>query len=288
MNKSTKRIQRLIAFTAITIWSCSTVSHAATAVVQVGTGGDHFVPAVTNINVGDRVIWNWTGPNHNTVSTNGLWGSATMGTGTSFTNTFNNAGAFGYVCTIHASFGMTGTINVSGGAANVPPIVSITNLSPGAVFAAPANVTIRAMAADSDGSVTNVQFRVGATAFGNATVAPYAATTNNLPAGNYTLSAVASDNKGAMTTNSVAISVVTPAAIVLTSFQQLTPSIFRFTYTANAGLRYVVQRSTDLTASIWTSLTTNTAAGSSVDFTNSSAPSAAAFYRVGRLPNPNL
>src|SRR5206468_6324580 len=115
-----------------------------------------------------------------------------------------------------------------------------------------------------------------------------AATTNSLPAGNYTLSAVASDNKGAMTTNSVAITVVTPAAVVLSSFQQLTPSIFRFTYSANTGLRYLVQRSTDLTSSIWTPLNTNTAAGSSVNFTNSNAPSSAAFYRVARLPNPNL
>jgi hypothetical protein len=84
------------------------------------------------------------------------------------------------------------------------------------------------------------------------------------------------------------MSVVTPAAVVLTSFQRLTPSIFRFTYTANSGLRYVVQRSTDLTSAIWTSLNTNTATGSSVNFTNSNAPSSAAFYRVGRLPNPNL
>lgn len=287
MNNSTKWILRAIAFIAVAVMSYSTASHAATAVVQVGTGGDHFVPAVTNINVGDRVIWNWTGLNHNTVSTNGLWASVTTNTGATFTNTFNNAGAFGYVCTIHASFGMTGTIIVSGGA-NVSPNVSITNLSPGAVFAAPANLTVRAMASDSDGSVTNVQFRVGSVAFGNATAVPYAATTNSLPAGSYTVSAVASDNKGAMTTNSVAINVVMPAALVLSSFQQLTPSIFRFTYTANAGLRYVVQRATDLTSSIWTSLNTNTASGSSVDFTNSNAPTGQAFYRVGRLPNPNL
>jgi plastocyanin len=285
MNKSKKWIRRIIAFTAIAVWSCSIASRAATAVVLVGSGGDRFVPAVTNINVGDRVIWNWAGPNHNTTSTGSLWASSTMSTG-SFTNTFNTPGTFAYECTIHVAFGMTGTIIVSG-VANVPPTVSITNLSSGAVFAAPANVTIRATASDSDGSVTNVQFRVGPVVIGNGTAAPYAATTNNLPAGNYTLSAVASDNKGAMTTNSVAITVVTPADIVLSSFQQLTPSIFRFSYTANAGLRYVVQQSTDLTSSIWTSLNTNTAAGSSVNFTNSNAPSSAAFYRVGRLPNPN-
>jgi plastocyanin len=286
MNKSRKWIRRIIVFTAIAVWSCSIASRAATAVVLVGSGGDHFVPAVTNIVAGDRVIWSWVGNNHDTVSTTGLWTSSVTNAGASFTNTFNTAGSFPYECTIHFQFGMTGTIIVSG-VANVPPTVSITNLSSGAVFAAPANVTIRATASDSDGSVTNVQFRVGSAVVGNATAAPYAATTNNLPAGNYTLSAVASDNKGAMTTNSVAISVVTPAAVVLSSFQRLTPSIFRFTYTANAGLRYVVQQSTALTSSIWTSLNTNTAPGSSVNFTNSNATSSAAFYRVGRLPNPN-
>jgi plastocyanin len=287
MNKSRKWIRRIIAFTAIAVWSCSIASRAATAVVLVGSGGDHFVPAVTNISAGDRVIWSWVGNNHNTVSTTGLWSSSVTNAGASFTNTFNSAGTFPYECTIHVSFGMTGTINVSA-AANSPPSVAITNLSSGAVFATPASITIRASASDSDGTVTNVQFRVGLVVIGNATAAPYAATTNNLPAGNYTLSAVASDNKGAMTTNSVAITVVTPAAVVLSSFQRLTPSIFRFTYTANAGLRYVVQRSTDLTSSIWTSLNTNTAAGSSVDFTNSNATSSTTFYRVGRLPNPNL
>ena len=285
MKKSRKWIRRIIALTAIAVMSCSITSRAATAVVQVGSGGNIFVPAVTNISTGDRVIWSWAGPNHNTTSTNSLWSSATMSSG-SFTNTFNNAGTFGYVCTIHAP-GMKGAIIVSG-TASLPPTVSITNLSPGMVFAAPANVTIRATASDNDGSVTNVQFRIGSVAIGNATPAPYAATTNNLAAGSYTLAAVASDNKGAMTTNSVAITVVTPVAVVLSSFQQLTPSIFRFTYTANAGLRYLVQRSTDLTSAIWTPLNTNTAAGSSVNFTNSSAPSSAAFYRVARLPNPNL
>src|SRR6266850_3713991 len=284
MNKSRKWIRRIIAFTAIAVLSCSIASRAATVGVQVGSGGNHFVPAVTNINVGDRVIWTWVGNNHDTVSTTGLWTSSVTNAGASFTNTFNTAGSFPYECTIHFQFGMTGTIIVSG-AANVSPTVSITNLSSGAVFAAPANVTIRATASDSDGSVTNVQFRVGPVVIGNATAAPYAASTNNLPAGNYTLSAVASDNKGAMTTNSVAITVVTPAAVVLSSFQRLTSSIFRFTYTANAGLRYVVQQSTDLTSSIWTSLNTNTAAGSSVNFTNSNTTSSAAFYRVGRLPN---
>lgn len=274
----------ILAGIGIAALNCSIAGRAATAVVLVGSGGDRFVPAVTNINVGDRVIWNWAGPNHNTTSTGGLWASSTMSAGT-FTNTFNSAGTFGYECTIHVAFGMTGSIIVSG-AANVPPTVSITNLSSGAVFAAPANVTIRATASDSDGSVTNVQFRIGASVIANDTTAPYAATTNNLSAGSYTLSAVASDNKGAMTTNSVTINVVAPVAVVLSSFQHPGPSIFRFSYTANAGLRYVIQQSTDLNSGMWIALSTNTAASGSVNFTNASATPDAAYYRVGRLPNP--
>ena len=274
----------ILAAIAIALLRCSISSQAATAVVLVGSGGNHFVPAVTNINSGDRVIWSWVGNFHNTTSSDGLWGSATMNAGTSFTNTFNNAGTFAYVCTIHAP-GMAGSIVVSS-PANTPPTVSITNISAGAVFAAPATITIRATASDSDGSVTNVQFRVGSVVLGNASSPPYFATTNNLSAGGYTLSAVASDDKGSMATNSVSISVVTPVDIVLSSIQKLTPSIVRFTYTANAGLRYVVQQSTDLSSSIWNSLSTNTATSGSVNFTNSNATANAAYYRVGRLPNP--
>jgi plastocyanin len=281
----TKLIQTVLAASAIGLLNFSMTSDAATAVVLVGSGGDNFVPAVTNINAGDRVIWSWVGNNHNTTSTGGLWASATMNIGTSFTNTFNSAGTFNYTCTIHAAFGMTGSIVVSS-AANTPPTVSITNLSAGAVFAAPATITIRATASDSDGSVTNVQFRVGSVLLGNATTAPYSATTNNLAAGNYTLSAIASDNKGSMATNSVSISVVAPVDIVLSSIQRLAPSTVRFSYTANAGLRYVVQQSTDLSSGIWNSLSTNTATSGLVNFTNLNTTPGAAYYRVGRLPNP--
>jgi len=279
-----KLIQTVLAASAIGLLSFSMTSYAATAVVLVGSGGDHFVPAVTNINSGDRVIWSWVGPNHNTTSTGGLWASPTQSSGT-FTNTFNSVGTFNYTCTIHAAFGMTGSIVVST-AANTPPAVSITNLSAGAVFAAPATITIRATASDSDGSVTNVQFRVGTAVVGNVTASPYSATTNNLPAGNYTLSAVASDNNGSMATNSVSISVVSPVDIMLSSILRLAPSMVRFSYTANAGLRYVVQQSTDLSSGIWNSLSTNTATSSSVNFTNLNATPGAAYYRVGRLPNP--
>jgi chitinase len=178
---------------------------------------------------------------------------------------------------------MTGAVVVA--SANLPPTVAITNPAPGTVFAAPANVTIQASAAD-DGTVTNVQFLVGSTVFANDTSAPFSAVTNNLAAGSYSLSAIASDNNGATATNQIAISVVDPVPLRLSAPQPLPPSKFRFTYTANAGLSYMVQSSSNLLSPDWTTLATNTAAGGSIDFTDLNATIDGEFYRVGRLPNP--
>ena len=54
-------------------------------------------------------------------------------------------------------------------------------------------------------------------------------------------------------------------------------------YSANAGLRYVVQRSADLTQ--WNALATNEARSGSEIFLDQSATGNPGFYRVG-LPNP--
>ncbi len=171
-------------------------------------------------------------------------------------------------------------------AANNPPSVALTSPTNGTILAAPANVLIQASAADSDGSVTNVQFLVGTTVLTNVAAAPFSATAKNLAAGNYTLTAIASDNGGAKATNSVNLSVVTPVPLNLSSLGLTAPANFRFTYPANVGLRYVVQRSTNLNSTNWSTLATNLAGASSVVFTDSNAPASPGFYRVGRLPNP--
>jgi chitinase len=179
---------------------------------------------------------------------------------------------------------MKGTILVA--SPNVPPTVSITNPVSGTVFAAPANVTIQAPASDTDGTVTNVQFLVGSTVLSNAATAPFSAVTNNLAAGSYTLSAIASDNNGATATNQVTISVVTPVSVLLSAPQGLPPANFHFSYTANVGLRYIVQRSTNLLSPNWTTLVTNMAGSGSINFTDLNATFNPGIYRVGRLPNP--
>ncbi len=242
-----------------------------------------FIPATTNIFAGDRVIWTWGSGFHSTTSSGSpvLWDSGSHNTPFAFTNTFNSAGTFPYLCTVH---NFTGTINVA--ALNAPPTVTITNPAAGTVFSEPAGVTIQASAADSDGSVTNVQFLVGSTVLTNETAAPFAAVTDNLSAGSYTLSAVASDNSGAKATNAVAISVVIPVPLALGVPTILSTTSFQFTYSANVGLSYVVQQSSDLTSTNWTSIFTNMATSNPMTFADTNAIANPGFYRVVRLPNP--
>jgi plastocyanin len=280
----------------LAIFGCSTTGSAAVAVISVGLNNtDTFTPAITNIAVGDQVIWVWNYtqtfiPHSSTSGTNGvqsgLWNSGTNNPPHSFTNTFNSAGTYAYYCGIHyvAPHFMTGEVVVA--AANLPPTVAITNPVSDTVFAEPASVTIQASASDSDGTVTNVQFLVGANVVTNTATAPFSAVTNNLAAGSYTLFAIASDNNGATATNQVAISVVTPVSALLSAPQPVPPAMFRFSYTANAGLNYIVLRSTNLASPNWTILATNTAASSSINFTDQNATFGLGFYRVGRLPNP--
>jgi plastocyanin len=260
----------------------------ATANVTVNNVPTGFVPSVTNINVGDTVVWTWpTGSNfHNVTSTSApqAWpASATLNGPATFSNTFTTNGTFPYICTVH---GFTGSIIVAAAAA--PPSISITNPSPGAVFSEPANVTIQATASNPNGggSVTNVQFRVGSSVLSNETAAPFAATATGLAAGGYTFSAVAKNNSGLSATNSVSVSVVTPIPVVLGAPTPLSSMSFQFNYSANVGLRYIIQQSSDLTSPGWVTIATNTAASNPAVFTDTQATNNPGFYRVGRLPNP--
>ena len=144
-----------------------------------------------------------------------------------FTNTFTSAGVFSYYCRVHFSIGMTGQVVVVG--ANTPPGLAITNPLDGAVFAAPANVTIEAGVTNGTAPVTNVQFFAGNTLLANESAGPFSATANGLTAGNYALSAIALDTNGLSATNTVNISVVTPVAITLANAVKPSNADFQFT-----------------------------------------------------------
>lgn len=261
---------------------------AYAAETDVSVEDSFFSPSAVTIKTGDSVRWNWIGSlSHTSTSSGGLWNSGLQGNGFHFTNTFHTAGTFPYVCTLHAGIGMTGSVVVQQATSNVPPVVSITQPTNGATFAAPWTGAIHASASDPDGTVAKVEFFSGTTLLGTVLnpASTLSFTVTNLPAGPYSLKAVAVDNLGASNTSAiVSVSVVTPVPILLSSPARISANAFQFDFAANPGLSYAVERSSDLVN--WIPLKTNSAAGALVPFLDNAATGHVNFYSVRRLPNP--
>jgi hypothetical protein len=103
-------------------------------------------------------------------------------------------------------------------AANQAPTISITAPSNNAVVAAPATITITTNATDSDGTVSKVEFFNGTSSLGVVSTSPFNFTWNNVAAGTYTLTAVATDNGGLSTTSSaITVIVDAPPTVSITS-----------------------------------------------------------------------
>jgi len=91
-------------------------------------------------------------------------------------------------------------------AVNQPPTVSLTSPANNATFTAPATIALAATASDPENRMARVEFYSGTTLLGTATGSPYAFSWTSVPAGSYSLTAVAYDADGARTT-SAAVSV---------------------------------------------------------------------------------
>lgn len=85
--------------------------------------------------------------------------------------------------------------------ANTPPVVSIARPLFNATFTAPATITVTATAGDSDGVVKDVRFLADGLQIGAATGPLFTTDWANVPAGEYRLTAVATDNGGAAATS---------------------------------------------------------------------------------------
>lgn len=83
---------------------------------------------------------------------------------------------------------------------NAAPSVTLTSPVNGATFASAPAITLSADASDGDGSIAKVDFYAGTTLIGTATSEPYQVTWTPSANGEYRLSAVATDDKGAFTT----------------------------------------------------------------------------------------
>ncbi|NOS69581.1 MAG: hypothetical protein HOP33_06595 [Verrucomicrobia bacterium] len=273
------------------IFVCLAVQRLQAATHLVSISSFFFNPTNITINVGDTVQWtNTAAPTttHDTTSTNAAfpWGSTNYLSvaGRTYSVTFTNAGTFSYMCATHVLAFMpaqrhpeqTGTVFVA--SANLPPSVSLTNPANNARFRAPTNLLLQASAADSDGSVTNVQFFSGASPLGNVSAQPFQFTASNLAAGNYAFTARASDNKGSVTTSAV-VNVFVLTNAILSSPVRLANGQFKFTLQGISGQTYAAEHSTNLQN--WSAFVTNVAPANSFNVTDTTSTNVLLrFYRA--------
>ncbi|MCR6639100.1 MAG: Ig-like domain-containing protein [Sporocytophaga sp.] len=101
---------------------------------------------------------------------------------------------------------------------NQVPQISITAPLNNASFTAPENVIITADATDEDGLISKVEFYNGTTLLGSDASAPYSFSWTSVPAGKYTITAKATDDKGGVTVSSpVLLTVNQPPLVTITS-----------------------------------------------------------------------
>jgi hypothetical protein len=86
-------------------------------------------------------------------------------------------------------------------ATNQPPVVALTSPIENSAFVAGASVNLTADAVDPDGSISRVDFFAGVSKVGSATALPYSCAWSSVPAGSFSLRAVAVDNAGLSTTS---------------------------------------------------------------------------------------
>ena len=99
--------------------------------------------------------------------------------------------------------------------ANQPPSVTLTSPNNNAVFTAPATITLTATANDTDGTIASVEFLSGSNVIATLTAPPYSFAWTNVGVGGYTLTARATDDKGAQTTSAPRTVTVNAAAATI-------------------------------------------------------------------------
>jgi RHS repeat-associated protein len=127
-------------------------------------------------------------------------------------------GAHSYTASATDNLGIVTTSAAINVLVNAPPSASITSPASGAPFTAPATIALTASAADADGTIAKVDFYQGTTLLGTSTSAPYGFAWTNVPGGSYSLTAVATDDRGGTSTSAaVAVTVNAPPSVSITA-----------------------------------------------------------------------
>jgi len=126
-------------------------------------------------------------------------------TTTPYSLIWSNSASGNYALTAVAqdANGMALTSGVVNVVIDIPPSVTLTNPANGVRFAPGTNINLGASVADTNGTVTSVQFYAGTNILGTVTSLPYSLIWSNAPSGLYALTACATDNNGIIATSSV-------------------------------------------------------------------------------------
>lgn len=101
------------------------------------------------------------------------------------------------------------TITVNAAPSNQPPTVRVSRPADGATFTHGSDIVIEASAADPDGSIASVEFFVGSNRIGAASGTPFTIVWSQPPLGTSTITARATDDRGATATSApLTVSVV--------------------------------------------------------------------------------
>ena len=187
-------------------------------------GAQFTAPATVNLTA------NATDPENKLARVEFLSGTTVVGTDTtapySFSWTNVPAGTYSLTAKAYDSEGASATsatvsVTVTASSGNKPPVVTFTSPANGATFSAPASIPLAATATDAEGPIARVEFYSGTTLLWTEAFLPYADSWTNVPAGTYTLTAVAYDGQGAKTTSAPVTVTVNgtnrPPTVALTS-----------------------------------------------------------------------
>ncbi len=112
---------------------------------------------------------------------------------------------------------VTITVEAGSTAGEALPEVWLTAPAPGSVYATPTPVRLEAIAAETGGSIAQVEFLSGATVIGTATSAPFSMDWSGVPPGTYSLRARAVDSRGRAAVSTAVDVIVRASGIAITS-----------------------------------------------------------------------
>ena len=141
-----------------------------------------------------------------TISSSGLVTAIANGTVTARATANDGSGIFGTLI-----ISITNQVTP----VNQPPAISIASPTKNTSYIAPATIIIEANASDLDGTIKKVEFYEGMTRLGELSMPPYSFTWKQVPAGIYSIIAVATDNQNLRTISRAVTVVVEKSSIIV-------------------------------------------------------------------------